>query len=204
MRLAHFVTVTWLLLSSLSLFSCTGWCPGVTDEVLCWPAAAPGDTITQLCPRMQGVDPTSKCSTLPLNHVGVQKCDNVSLGVANPCLGVANPCLGVANPCLGVANPCLGVANPCLSVANPCLGVANPCLGVANPCLGVANPCLGVANPCRFEKNTWMMKFAVWRKAGRGREKSGPRRGETPIYRSSLITRVLEDDVHVQYLNTLI
>ncbi|XP_055329482.1 PDF receptor-like [Paramacrobiotus metropolitanus] len=35
-----------------------GWCPGITDEVLCWPAAPPGETITQLCPRMQGVDPT--------------------------------------------------------------------------------------------------------------------------------------------------
>ncbi|OQV13188.1 PDF receptor [Hypsibius exemplaris] len=35
-----------------------GWCPGLTDEVLCWPTAAPGDTISQLCPRMQGVDPT--------------------------------------------------------------------------------------------------------------------------------------------------
>ncbi|GAU98953.1 hypothetical protein RvY_10023 [Ramazzottius varieornatus] len=35
-----------------------GWCPGVTDEVLCWPAAPPGETIQQLCPRMQGVDPT--------------------------------------------------------------------------------------------------------------------------------------------------
>ncbi|XP_055331528.1 PDF receptor-like [Paramacrobiotus metropolitanus] len=34
-----------------------GWCKGTTDGFLCWPAAPPGETIVQLCPPVQGVNP---------------------------------------------------------------------------------------------------------------------------------------------------
>ncbi|XP_055349698.1 uncharacterized protein LOC129596445 [Paramacrobiotus metropolitanus] len=58
-----------------------GWCPGVTDDVLCWPTTAPGETILQPCPNMTGTDTTKFANkTCDMNGTWESKPDSGDAG----------------------------------------------------------------------------------------------------------------------------